>query len=156
MSCGASPWRPTTSCSDTEAFDPGPIDLYYLHQRDPDVPIAQSVAALEEARQAGLIARIGVSNASLAQLREAVEAAPIAAVQNRYSPADDEDDEDEEDEALIDFTARHGIAFVPHGPLGAHPMRRGAATDPAEVLPALLARAPNVLAIPGTTTIAHL
>ena len=130
-----------------------PIDLYYLHQPDPEVPIARSVAALEEARRAGLIARIGVSNVTPAQLRQAMEAAPIAAVQNRYSPADEPD---EEVEALVDLTARHGVAFMPHGPLGAHPMRRGAATDPGAALRALLARAPNVLVIPGTTTIAHL
>lgn len=130
-----------------------PIDLYYLHQPDPDVAVGRSVAALEAARVAGRIARIGVSNVSLAQLREAMVVAPIAAVQNRYSPADARDGEVEE---MIDFTAEHAIAFVPHGPLGANPMRRGAATEPGEALRTLLARSPNVLAIPGTTTPAHL
>jgi aryl-alcohol dehydrogenase-like predicted oxidoreductase len=130
-----------------------PIDLYYLHQPDPEVPLAESVRALEAARRAGRIARIGLSNVSLAQLREAMEVAPVSAVQNRYSPADARD---AGTEALIDFTAEHGIAFVAHGPLGAHPMRRGAATGPGEALRTLLARAPNILAIPGTTAPAHL
>ena len=130
-----------------------PIDLYYLHQPDRTVPIAESVKALEEARQAGKIARIGVSNVTLAQLKEAMSVAPISAVQNRYSPADERDEAMEE---LIDFTAEHDIAFVPHGPLGANPMKRGAATEPGEALRTLLARSPNILVIPGTTTIAHL
>lgn len=131
----------------------GPIDLYYLHQPDPQTPIATSVSALDEARRAGLIARIGVSNVSLEELQSAMDVAPIQAVQNRYSPADARDDATER---LIDFTQEHGIAFVPHGPLGANPMRRGAATDPAAALRTLLARAPNILVIPGTTTEAHL
>lgn len=130
-----------------------PIDLFYLHQPDPDVAVAESVAALEEARQAGLIARIGVSNVSPAQLREAMTVAPIAAVQNRFSPADQPH---ADTEALIDMTAEHDIAFVPHGPLGAHPMRPGAATQPGAALRALLARSPNILVIPGTTTLGHL
>ncbi|MEL6745094.1 MAG: aldo/keto reductase, partial [Pseudomonadota bacterium] len=46
--------------------------------------------------------------------------------------------------------------FVPHGPLGANPMQRGAAVDPAQALAALLSRAPNILAIPGTVSLAHL
>ena len=131
----------------------GPIDLYYLHRVDDDVPIEESVGALEGARENGEIVRIGVSNVTLEQLRRAMNVAPIAAVQNRYSPADERDAATEE---LIDFTTEHGIAFVPHGPLGANPMKRGAATDPGEALRTLLARAPNILAIPGTTTIAHL
>ena len=129
------------------------IDLYYLHGPDARVPIAESVGALEEARRAGKILRIGLSNVDSAQLDEAREVAPIAAVQNRYSPADDPDDALE---ALIDRTAELGIAFVAHGPLGAHPMRAGAATDPAAALGALLARSPNVLVIPGTTSVRHL
>ena len=129
------------------------IDLYYVHAPDGTTPIAESVAALEEARQAGKIARIGISNVSRAQVEDALEVAPISAVQNRYSPADDRDDDLED---MIDWLNEQGIAFVPHGPLGANPMKRGAATDPAEALRTLLARSPNVLVIPGTTTIAHL
>ena len=130
-----------------------PIDLYYLHRPDPKIPLVDSVRALEAERQAGRIARIGLSNVTLAQLREAMEIASISAVQNRYSPADIRDDDLE---ALIDVTTEQGIAFVPHGPLGANPMRHGAATEPGEALRTLLGRAPNILVIPGTTTAAHL
>lgn len=129
------------------------IDLYYVHAPDGTTPIADSVAALEEAREAGKIARIGISNMSRAQVEEAMKVAPISAVQNRYSPADGRDDQLEN---MIDWLNDQGIAFVPHGPLGANPMKRGAATDPGAALRTLLARSPNILVIPGTTTIAHL
>lgn len=94
-----------------------------------------------------------MSNVDRAGLDEAMSAAPISAVQNRYSPADAPDPEQE---ALIDLIAQRGIAYVPHGPLGANPMRPGAAVDAGRALRSLLARAPNILVIPGTTSIAHL
>ncbi|WP_195819300.1 aldo/keto reductase [Roseobacter sp. MH60115] len=129
------------------------IDLYYVHAPDGVTPISESVAALEEMRQAGKIDMIGLSNVSRVQVEEALKVAPIAAVQNRYSPADERDEALEE---MIDWLNEQGIAFVPHGPLGANPMRQGAIVDPGDALRTLLARSPNILAIPGTTTIAHL
>ncbi|MEL7213413.1 MAG: aldo/keto reductase [Pseudomonadota bacterium] len=129
------------------------IDLYYVHAPDGVTLISESVAALEEMRQAGKIDMIGLSNVSRSQVEEALRIAPIAAVQNRYSPADTRDDDLEN---MIDWLNDQGIGFVPHGPLGANPMAQGAAVDPGKALRTLLARAPNVLVIPGTTTIAHL
>ncbi len=129
------------------------IDLYYVHSPDGVTPIIESVAALEEMRMRGKIDMIGLSNVSRTQVEDALKVAQIAAVQNRYSPADKYD---EELEGMIDWLNDQAIAFVPHGPLGANPMARGAAVNPQEALRTLLARAPNVLAIPGTTTIAHL
>lgn len=61
------------------------IDLYYLHRWDKTVPIGESVGALSEAVEEGKIGAIGLSEVSVARLREAQEAAPIAAVQNEYS-----------------------------------------------------------------------
>ncbi|HET8926300.1 MAG TPA: aldo/keto reductase [Microbacterium sp.] len=61
------------------------IDLYYLHRWDRKVSIAESVGALAEARDAGKIGAIGLSEVSVARLREAQAEAPIAAVQNEYS-----------------------------------------------------------------------
>jgi aryl-alcohol dehydrogenase-like predicted oxidoreductase len=61
------------------------IDLYQLHHLDPAVPLTESVGALEELRQEGKIAAIGVSNVAIAQLDEALGIAPVAAVQNRLS-----------------------------------------------------------------------
>lgn len=129
------------------------IDLYYVHSPDGITPISESVSALEGMRQAGRIDMIGLSNVSRAQVEEALKVSPIAAVQNRYSPADERNDELED---MIDWLNEQGIAFVPHGPLGANPMKQGATVDPGEALRTLLTRSPNVLAIPGTTTIAHL
>lgn len=129
------------------------IDLFYVHSPDGMTPITQSVAALDEMRAAGKIDMIGLSNVSKADVEAALKVAPIAAVQNRYSPADPSDAEAED---MIDWLDEQGIAFVPHGPLGAHPMRQGARTEPASALRHLLARSPNILVIPGTTSIAHL
>ena len=129
------------------------IDLYYVHSPDGVTPVAESVAALEEKRREGKIGMIGLSNVSKSQVEEAQQVAPIAAIQNRYSPADARDDTLED---LIDWLDAQGIAFVPHGPLGANPMMQGATIDPGEALRTLLRRAPNILVIPGTTTIAHL
>ena len=129
------------------------IDLYYVHSPDGITPISDSVAALEQARQAGKIDMIGLSNVTRAQVEEALQIAPIAAVQNRYSPADARDEEQED---LIDWLNTKNIAFVPHGPLGANPMRQGATVYPRNALRTLLSRSPNILVIPGTTTIAHL
>ncbi len=126
------------------------IDLFQLHRVDPAVPVEESVAAIERARQAGKVRLIGLSNVSRAQLDRALEAAPIASVQNRFNQAETGDD------ALVDYTAKKGIAFIPYGPLGAHPMRRGAALPPGEALTWLLRRSPNIVVIPGTTSMQHL
>lgn len=129
------------------------IDLYYVHAPDGATPIRESIAALEDARRSGKIARIGISNVSRTQIEEAMAVAPISAVQNRYSPADAHNSRNEE---LIDWLNKEGIAFVPHGPLGANPMHRGALANAQSAIQTLLQRAPNVLVIPGTTSIAHL
>ncbi|MEM7569193.1 MAG: aldo/keto reductase [Pseudomonadota bacterium] len=137
------------------------IDLYYLHRPDPAVPLEDSIGALLDAQQAGKIARIGVSNVTLDQLKRAQGVAQIDAVQNRYNIAEGGDEE------LLDYTAQQGIAFVPWGPLAAKPLVHGAPlanarsteegfTAPQSALRALLNRAPNILPIPGTTTITHL
>ena len=57
---------------------------------------------------------------------------------------------------LVDYTAERGIAFIPYGPLGANPMQRGARLEPTEALAWLLSYSPNVVVIPGTTSIRHL
>lgn len=123
------------------------IGLYYLHDPDPRVPISESVGALSALQDAGKIGMIGISNVTLDQLDEAVGAAPIAAVQNRYCAVDGGDD------TVIRATARRGIAFVPWGPLR---RARGSADGPVVALRALLRRGPNVLPIPGTASLVHL
>ncbi|MBV6633160.1 MAG: aldo/keto reductase [Alphaproteobacteria bacterium] len=124
------------------------IDLYYLHRPDPKVRFADSISALESARQNGEIARIGVSNVTLDQLREAMRIAPISAVQNRFNPQDGGDQE------VLEFTTKHGIAFVPWGPLGAHPLKPGSPFAASQGLG--VQGAIQALPIPGTTSIDHL
>ena len=126
------------------------IDLFQLHRVDPAVPIETSVGALEEARGDGRIGLIGLSNVSREELDRALSIAPIASVQNRFNREDGDAD------GLVDYTAERGIAFLPHGPLGANPMQRGATIEPREGLAWLLRRSPNIIVIPGTTSIEHL
>lgn len=126
------------------------IDLFQLHRVDPQTPIEASVAALAEAQADGRIGQIGLSNVTRSQLESALSVAPIASVQNRFNM------QETEAEDLVDFTAEKGIAFIPYGPLGANPMQQGAKLAPREAIAWLLARSPNIVVIPGTTSIKHL
>jgi pyridoxine 4-dehydrogenase len=120
------------------------VDLYYLHRHDPEVPVEESIGALEELRREGKIRLIGVSNFSLGQLRQAQSVTTIAAVQNEYNRGllTSED--------VLEACTAEGIAFVPWSPLGES--LRG----PAHELRWLLDRSPVVLPIPGTSSVAHL
>jgi pyridoxine 4-dehydrogenase len=101
-----------------------------------------------------------VSNATREQVAEARAIAPIVCVQNMYNLAFREDDD------LIDLLARDGIAYVPFFPLGGFsPLQSDAlsavasrlhATPMAVALAWLLQRSPNILLIPGTSSVAHL
>ncbi|MBS0295057.1 MAG: aldo/keto reductase family oxidoreductase [Proteobacteria bacterium] len=123
-------------------------------------PIEAEVEVLAELREQGLIGHIGLSNVTAAQVRAARKIAPIACVQNQYNLAH------REDEALIDELAEQGIAYVPFFPLGgftplqSETLSRVAASlnaTPMQVALAwLLQRAPNILLIPGTSSVAHL
>ena len=122
--------------------------------------IAARVAALAELQAKGVIGHIGLSTVTAAQVAEARGIAPVVGVQNLYNLANRGDD------ALIDELAAAGIAYVPYFPLGgftplqsealaAVAARRG--HSPQQVALAwLLARAPNILLIPGTSSVAHL
>ncbi|MEL6366130.1 MAG: aldo/keto reductase [Pseudomonadota bacterium] len=126
------------------------IDLFQLHRVDPKTPIERSVEALAAARADGRVRHIGLSNVTLQQLERARAVAPIVSVQNRFNMAETGDD------AMVARTAELGIAFIPYGPLGAHSMRPGAPLAAKEALAWLLKRSPNIIVIPGTTSIAHL
>jgi aryl-alcohol dehydrogenase-like predicted oxidoreductase len=122
--------------------------------------IAEQFGALAELQQQGLIRHLGLSTVSAGQLAEAQSIAPVVCVQNRYNIARRGDD------ALVDATARQGIAFVPYFPLGGFsPLQsdtlqsvadRLGATPMAVALAWLLQRSPNILLIPGTSSVAHL
>ena len=126
------------------------IDLFQLHRVDPETPIETSVAALAEAQADGRIGHIGLSNVTRDHLDRALSVAPIASVQNRFNMAETDNAD------LVDLTAERGIAFIPYGPLGANPMQKGAKLAPKEALAWLLGRSPNIIVIPGTTSITHL
>ena len=90
------------------------IDLYYLHRRDPSVPIEESIGALAELARAGRIAHIGVSELDAADLRRAAATAPIAALQSEYSLFT----RDIETNGVLDAARALGIALVAYAPLG--------------------------------------
>ncbi|HEY3830628.1 MAG TPA: aldo/keto reductase family oxidoreductase [Solirubrobacteraceae bacterium] len=122
--------------------------------------IAEPFIALAEMQQEGLIKHLGVSTVSAEQAAEAKSIAPIVCVQNFYNLAHRVDDD------LIESLAAQGIAYVPYFPLGGFtPLQsdtlesvatRLEATPMAVALAWLLQRSPNVLLIPGTSSVAHL
>ena len=122
--------------------------------------IAEPFAALAKMQQEGLIKHVGISTVSAEQIAEAESIAPIVCVQNFYNLAHRDDDD------LIDSLAAQGIAYVPYFPLGGFtPLQSGTlesvaarlGTTPISVALAwLLQRSPNILLIPGTSSVAHL
>ncbi|MFE6872386.1 aldo/keto reductase [Kitasatospora sp. NPDC057692] len=137
------------------------IDLLQLHRIDPAVPLADQIGALKQLQDEGKVRHIGLSEVGVEELEQALEIAPIAAVQNWYNLATRRHD------AVVDFTAERGIAFLPFFPIavGGHVGGDGPVTEVARELGAtpaqtalawLLHRSPNILPIPGTTAERHL
>lgn len=89
------------------------IDLYYLHRWDKSVPIAESVGALASLVEAGKIGAIGLSEVSVARLREAQAVAPIAAVQNEYSLWSRNPEL-----GMLEATRSSGVTLVAFSPVG--------------------------------------
>ena len=122
--------------------------------------IEASLTVLAEMQQQGLVKHIGLSNVTPTQVAEARKIAEIVCVQNEYNIAHRADD------AMIDALARDGIAYVPFFPLGGFtPLQSSTLSDVATSLGAtpmqvalawLLQRSPNILLIPGTSSVAHL
>lgn len=122
--------------------------------------IEEPLTALAELQRKGLVRHIGLSNVTRAQVAEGRRLCDIACVQNQYNLAHRQDDE------LIDALARDHIAYVPFFPLGGFsPLQSATLSGVAARLSAsanqvalawLLRRAPNILLIPGTTSLAHL
>ena len=122
--------------------------------------IEAPLTALAGLQHRGLVRSIGLSNVTATQVREGRGICDIACVQNQYNLAHRADD------ALIDTLAGDGIAYVPFFPLGGFsPLQSAALSDVAEALEAspmqvalawLLQRSPNILLIPGTSSVAHL
>lgn len=140
------------------------LDLVHLRLGDAGGPVPEQIGeafeTLVELQQQGIVRHLGVSNATAEQVAEAQSIAPIVSVQNMYNLANRWDD------ALIDRLASEGIAYIPFFPLGGFtPLQsdvlsavaaRLSATPMAVALGWLLHRSPNILLIPGTSSVAHL
>ncbi len=140
------------------------LDVVNLRMPGVARPVQRSLAepfnALAELQQQGLVRHLGISDGTTQQFAEAQAIAPVVCVQNHYDLVHRDDD------PMVDALAREGVAFVPFFPLGGFTPLQSAApeavarrleTTPMQVALAwLLARSPNVLLIPGTSSVAHL
>ena len=133
--------------------------MYSVHQ-PAEGSLEAPLTILAELQQKGLIRHIGLSNVTPAQIAEARQIVPVVCIQNQYNVAHRTDD------ALIADLAHDGIAYVPFFPLGGFsPLQSTALTEVASRLEAtpmqvalawLLHRSPNILVIPGTSSVDHL
>ncbi|MER6405260.1 aldo/keto reductase family oxidoreductase [Streptomyces viridosporus] len=140
------------------------LDLVDLRLGDATGPrpgsLAEAYGTLVELQQQGLIRHLGLSNATADQIAEAQAIAPFVCVQNLYNLAHRQDDD------LVDRLAEQGIAYVPYFPLGGFsPLQSSTLSAVAArhgvrpmsvALAWLLQRSPNILLIPGTSSVAHL
>ena len=137
------------------------IDLYQLHGVDHHVPLEETVGALADLRAEGKIRHVGLSNVDVGELERARKLVPIVSVQNHYHLVNRRSD------PVLAACTASGLAFLTYFPLAdgrltraGGPVRRVAerhGATPAQVALAwLLARAPNVMPIPGTGRVAHL
>jgi aryl-alcohol dehydrogenase-like predicted oxidoreductase len=137
------------------------IDLWQLHRIDPKVPVEESLGAIKELQDEGLIRHVGLSQVSVAELEQARAVLPIVSVQNLYNLAD------RSSEDVLEHCEREGIAFIPWFPVAAGRLARSGsvldelatqhgATQAQLALAWLLHRSPVVLPIPGTGSLAHL
>jgi pyridoxine 4-dehydrogenase len=140
------------------------IGLYELHRIDPAVPLADQLGELARMRGEGKIRHIGISGqpeVTVAELERCRAITEIVAVENLYNIAD------RAGEAVLQYCEKHGIAFIPWFPLGhgeltakggplEAPARKRGLTSAQIALAWLMHRSPNILLIPGTTSVAHL
>lgn len=137
------------------------IDLYQLHQVDPAVPFEDQIGELKSLKDEGKIGAIGLNEVTVDQITAAREIVEIASVQNQYSITQ------RKHEDVLDHCTREGLPFIawfpldigalaqPDSPLGGLAARTG--TTPAQIALAwLLARAENMVPIPGTASMPHL
>lgn len=136
------------------------IDLYQLHRIDPSIPVEDTMGVFRSLRDEGKIRYIGLSEVSVAELQRAQSVVEIASVQNIYNLSM------RKHEDVVAFCAQNGIAFISFWPLHSGALaesdavntiaHRIGATRAQVALAWLLKRSPAVIAIPGTTSIAHL
>jgi pyridoxine 4-dehydrogenase len=130
-----------------------------MHAPD-EASIEEGFSTLAELQRQGLIRHLGLSNVSAPQVKQAQDIAPVVCVQNHYNLSHRDDEE------LIAGLARQGVAYVPFFPLGGfNPLQSQTLSSVAQrlntsplrvALAWLLQRSPNILLIPGTSSVAHL
>jgi aryl-alcohol dehydrogenase-like predicted oxidoreductase len=138
----------------------GTIDLWQLHRIDPAVPVEETLGPVADAVAAGRIEYVGLSEVDTRGIERARKIVPIVSVQNLYNLSNRKWEE------VLDYTALNNIAFIPWYPLASGPSkmqdRIGAiakkhnATVAEIALAWLLRRSPNILLIPGTSSVQHL
>jgi len=137
------------------------IDLFQLHRIDPQVPLEDQIGELKKLQDEGKIRHIGLSEVSVDEVKAAQKIAAIVSVQNLYNLTDRSSEE------LLDWSTEQGIGFIPWFPLAtgklsgegsplAELAKQHDATPSQLALAWLLKRAPVVLPIPGTSSVAHL
>jgi pyridoxine 4-dehydrogenase len=166
-------WNPAFSADDltqavhdnlrnlrVDALDVVNLRFMFNPHEPTEGPIEEPLTVLAELKRKGLVRHIGLSNATVKQVADGRRITEIVCVQNQYNLAHRDDD------VLIDSLARQGTAYVPFFPLGGFtPLQssilskvaaRFGATPMQVALAWLLRRAPNILLIPGTSSVAHL
>jgi aryl-alcohol dehydrogenase-like predicted oxidoreductase len=143
-----------------EALDVVNLRLMFDVHGPAEGSLAAPLKAVADLQRQGLVRHIGLSNVTRMQFEEAREIADIVCVQNQYNLAHRDDD------AFVDALAAKGVAYVPFFPLGGFsPLQSAALSDVAAALDAtpmqvalawLLQRSPNILLIPGTSSVSHL
>ena len=137
------------------------IDLWQLHSIDAKVPRAEQFGVMAEMQNQGLIGQLGLSNANVEDIKAASRFFKVATVQNRYNLVD------RASEDVLNHCEQHGIGFVPWFPLAAGALTQGktiltgianrlGATPGQVALAWVLKRSPNMMPIPGTSSISHL
>jgi pyridoxine 4-dehydrogenase len=136
------------------------IDLWQLHRFDPNVPVEETLAPVVDAVKAGKIKHVGLSEVDVPQIERAEKVVPIVSVQNLFNLGN------RKWEKVVDYTAQRGMAFIPWYPLASGPeslagkisriAKHHQATTAQVALAWLLRRSPNILLIPGTSSVEHL
>lgn len=136
------------------------IDLWQLHRIDSRFPIEETLGPVVDAVNAGKIRHVGLSEVNVEQIKRAEKTVPIVSVQNLYNLGNRQWEE------VLEYTVERGMAFIPWYPLASGPEKlkskisgiaeKHQATTAQIALAWLLKRAPNILLIPGTSSLKHL
>ena len=136
------------------------IDLWQLHRIDPKVPVEETLGPVVDAVKAGKIKHVGLSEVSVDDIERVEKTIPVVSVQNMYNLGERKWEE------VVDYTARRNIAFIPWFPLASGPdkmkektseiAKKHNASNAQIALAWLLKRSPNILLIPGTSSVQHL